>query len=249
MKKKILTFMIFTFCISAQAQFDGIIVVNEWETENQAKTEKLMNDWKNIISKMENAPRAFLLTEMDGNNIYFCYSFENLASYEKYDNSGRGEGEWRDMATKEFRELNGENAFEDTGTEFVMAHIYNTRADLSYVPEGMDLSVELPKNPYRRHVTMKHGWGNRVAFLENQKAQLENDKKLNNQYIYLMLEPMFGGTDGADFMMVVLGESRASYFNGLEARMKKRNNDSDWKEIQSKPIGSWIEEESLMVKY
>jgi hypothetical protein len=51
--------MIFTFCISAQAQFDGIIVVNEWETENQAKTEKLMNDWKNIISKMENAPRAF----------------------------------------------------------------------------------------------------------------------------------------------------------------------------------------------
>ena len=145
--------------------------------------------------------------------------------------------------------MNGEDAFEGTGTEFVMAHVYNTRADLSYVPEGMDLSVELPKNPYRRHVTMNHGWGNRAAFIENQKVSIENDKKLDNQYIYLMLEPVFGGTDNGDFMMVVLGESRAAYFNGLETRMKKRNKDSDWKEIQSKPVGSWIEEESLMVKY
>ncbi len=164
-----------------------------------------------------------LLTEMDGNTIYFCQSFADLTSYEKYDNSGKGEGEWREMAMKSFREMNGEDAFEGTGTEFVMAHVYNTRADLSYVPEGMDLSVELPKNPYRRHVTMNHGWGNRAAFIENQKVSIENDKKLDNQYIYLMLEPVFGGSDNGDFMMVVLGESRAAYFNGLETRMQKRN--------------------------
>ena len=249
MKNAILKIMVFMFCISTQAQFDGIIVVNEWETKDQVKTEKLMNDWKNVISKMDNAPKTFLLTEMDGNTIYFCQSFANLTSYEKYDNSGKGEGEWRELAMKSFRGMNGEDAFEGTGTEFVMAHVYNTRADLSYVPEGMDLSVELPKNPYRRHVTMNHGWGNRAAFIENQKVSIENDKKLDNQYIYLMLEPVFGGTDNGDFMMVVLGESRAAYFNGLETRMKKRNKDSDWKEIQSKPVGSWIEEESLMVKY
>ena len=50
-------------------------------------------------------------------------------------------------------------------------------------------------------------------------------------------------------MMVILGESRAAYFNGLEERMKKRNADDEWKAMREAPVGTWIEEESLMITY
>ena len=64
-----------------------------------------------------------------------------------------------------------------------------------------------------------------------------------------MLEPVFGGTENGDYVMVILGQSRAAYFNGLEERMKKRNADSEWKAMRDEPIGTWIEEESLMITY
>ena len=50
-------------------------------------------------------------------------------------------------------------------------------------------------------------------------------------------------------MMVILGESRAAYFNGLEERMKKRNADDEWKAMIETQVGTWIEEESLMITY
>ena len=49
--------------------------------------------------------------------------------------------------------------------------------------------------------------------------------------------------------MVVLGESRASYFKNLEERNKKRQNDPDWNRIQSEPIATWVSEQSLMITY
>ena len=90
------------------------------------------------------------------------------------------------------------------------------RMDLSYIPEGTNLDEELLNNPYRRHVNIAVDWGKRGEFIENIKAGIENDKKLNNDYIRFMFQPIFGGVDGGDFMMVVLGESRASYFSGRE---------------------------------
>ena len=96
---------------------------------------------------------------------------------------------------------------------------------------------------------MDIAWGERNAFEEMQKKQRQNDIKLNNQYITLVLEPMFGGEDSGDYMMVILGESRAAYFNGLEERMKKRNADDEWKAMREAPVGTWIEEESLMITY
>jgi hypothetical protein len=117
------------------------------------------------------------------------------------------------------------------------------------MPEGTNLTEELPNNLYRRHVNIAVDWGKRSEFIANIKAGIENDKKLNNDYIRLMLQPMYGGEDGADFMMVILGESRASYFTGLEERTKKREVDADWNKIQAEPIATWVSEESLMITY
>ena len=144
---------------------------------------------------------------------------------------------------------NGSDAFDGTGIDVVMNHAYRMISELSYVPEGMDLNEELPKNPYRRHVSIAVNWGERNAFMSNIKAGIENDKKLGNKYIRLMLRPIFGGEDNADFMMVVLGESRASYFTGLEKRTAKREADGDWQKIQANPIATWVNEESLMITY
>tara|TARA_X000000368_G_scaffold62253_1_gene44041 strand:+ start:316 stop:1062 length:747 start_codon:yes stop_codon:yes gene_type:complete len=248
MKKIIVSIFCVLISLVTYSQLPEYVISNEWETDDQAKTEKLMNDWKNLILEMdENAPRTFLLTEMDGNTVYFGQSFESLAAFEKWQKNWNEN--FRAEARKKFREMNGENAFEGTNTEFVMGHIFKMRPDLSYVPDGVNLMEELPKNPYRRHVTVDIAWGERNAFEEMQKKQRQNDIKLNNQYITLVLEPMFGGEDSGDYMMVILGESRAAYFNGLEERMKKRNADDEWKAMREAPVGTWIEEESLMITY
>ena len=123
------------------------------------------------------------------------------------------------------------------------------RTDLSYMPEGTNIAEELPNNLYRRHVNIAVDWGKRNEFIANIKAGIENDKKLDNDYIRLMLQPVYGGEEGADFMMVVLGESRAAYFTGLEERTKKREVDADWNKIQSEPVATWVSEESLMITY
>ena len=248
MKKSI----IFAFCLlmsfAIYAQLPKYVISNEWETTDQQRAEKLMNDWKNLILEIdENAPRTFLLTEMDGNTIYFCQAFESLAAHEAWEKNWNEN--LRPKALTKFREMNGENAFEGTNTEFVMGHVFKMRPDLSYVPKDMDLMEELPKHTYRRHVTVDIGWGERDAFEVMQKKQIQNDLKLNNKYIALMLEPVFGGVDKGDYVMVILGESRAAYFNGLEQRMKKRNADSEWKAMRDNTVGSWIDEESLMITY
>ena len=70
MKKSILTLFCVLISLISFSQLPQYVISNEWETTDQAKSEKLMNDWKNLILQMdENAPRTFLLTEMDGNTI------------------------------------------------------------------------------------------------------------------------------------------------------------------------------------
>ena len=64
-----------------------------------------------------------------------------------------------------------------------------------------------------------------------------------------MYSPWYGGPDNVVFMMIVLDESREKYFEGLAERNKKRDNDDDWKLIQSENIANWIDEEHLTIHY
>ena len=78
MKKIIISTFCLLITLVTFAQLPEYVISNEWETSNQQKAEKLMNDWKNLILEMdENAPRTFLLTEMDGNSVYFTQAFES----------------------------------------------------------------------------------------------------------------------------------------------------------------------------
>ena len=240
--------MIFTF--STYAQIPPFVEVQEWKVKDQEKAFTLMNTWKDLEKDIvENAPRIFLLSEMDGNTIYFCRAYKTMEESIEYRQSRWGQNGWNSKVLEKWSEKVGENPWKGTGADVVMNHMYRMRMDLSYMPKGTNLNEELPKNPYRRHVNIAVDRGKRGEFIENINAGIENDKKLNNDYIRLMLQPIYGGEDGGDFMMVVLGESRASYFSGLEERTKKREVDADWNKIQSEPVATWVSEESLMITY
>ena len=250
MKKTILLIMCMIFTFSTYAQIPPFVEVQEWKVKDQEKAFSLMNTWKDLEKDIvENAPRIFLLSEMDGNTIYFCRAYKTMEESIEYRQSRWGQNGWNSKVLEKWNEKVGENPWKGTGADVVMNHMYRMRMDLSYMPEGTNLNEELPKNPYRRHVNIAVDWGKRGEFIENINAGIENDKKLNNDYIRLMLQPIYGGEDGGDFMMVVLGESRASYFSGLEERTKKREVDADWKKIQSEPVATWVSEESLMITY
>ena len=250
MKRTILFMLCMILSISMFSQIPPIVEVTEFEVKDQAKAFELMNSWKDLEKSMvENAPRIFLLTEMDGNTIYFCRAFNTMEESIEYRQSRWGENGWNSKVYEKWSETVGENPWKGTGADVVMNHMFRMRMDLSYIPEGTNLKEELPNNPYRRHVNIAVDWGKRGEFIDNIKAGIENDKKLNNKYIRFMFQPIYGGDDGGDFMMVVLGESRSSYFSGLEQRNKKREADADWNKIQADPIASWISEESLMITY
>ena len=45
-----------------------------------------------------------------------------------------------------------------------------------------------------------------------------------------------------------MDETRAKYFENLEKRASKRNNDSDWKQMQKNNLASFVKEENIMLQ-
>jgi hypothetical protein len=60
---------------------------------------------------------------------------------------------------------------------------------------------------------------------------------------------MFGGFDNADFLLIVLDESREKYFENLAQRDNKRESDNDWNNIMKNSVLNWINEELIMIHY
>ena len=170
-----------TFTISSYSQIPPFVEVVEFEVKDQPKAFNLMNTWKELEKNMvENAPRIFILSEMDGNTIYFCRAFSSMEESIKYRQSRWGDDGWNSKVYTKWSESVGENPWDGTDVDIVMEHMYRMRMDLSYMPEGTNLNEELPKNPYRRHVNIAVDWGKGGEFVDNIKAGIENDKKLNN---------------------------------------------------------------------
>jgi hypothetical protein len=60
---------------------------------------------------------------------------------------------------------------------------------------------------------------------------------------------MFGGYDNADFLQIILDESREKYFENFAKRRVKRVNDNEWKSIAKKSVLNRIHEEQIMIHY
>ena len=59
---------------------------------------------------------------------------------------------------------------------------------------------------------------------------------------------MYGGSPNSDFLFIAMDETRAKYFENLEKRASKRNNDNDWKKMQANNLASFVEEENIMIQ-
>ena len=96
MKKTIIFTLCVIFSINSFAQIPPLVEVTEFEVKDQAKAFALMNTWKGLEKDMvENAPRIFLLSEMDGNTIYFCRAFNTMKEITDYRESRWGENGWK----------------------------------------------------------------------------------------------------------------------------------------------------------
>jgi len=103
---------------------------------------------------------------------------------------------------------------------------------------------------YRRHIVVDIHQGDDSwnKFTEQIKKGVTNDKKLKNNYVRLAYQPIYGGSEGSEFLFIAMDETRAKYFENLEKRTSKRNNDNDWKKMQNNNLASFVEEENIMIK-
>lgn len=238
------------FTVSLSAQFPNFVEVNELTSDDSNKWVEMLNDWSDIESEVTGY-QSFVLEVMSLNKVYFCRGYEDMNQLADNNATRWGDDGWNQKVWDEWKKkYPEENPFESVKPNFVMNHVFAFNPDLSYIPESIDLASELPKMRFRRNVFLDIKSDFEWSDAYNQlKAVQQNDKKLENIYLSLIYQPMFGGFDNADFLLIVIDESRQKYFENLTIRDSKRENDSEFKEIMSNNVLNWINEEQMMIHY
>ena len=245
---KYLFIILFTTTLSAQ--LPQFVEVMEFTADSQKILVEGLNHWSDIESEVTGY-QSFVLEVMSLNKVYFCRGYEDMNQLADNNATRWGDDGWNQKVWDEWKKkYPEENPFESAKPNFVMNHVFAFNPDLSYIPKSIDLASELPKMRFRRNVFLDiktdFEWGDAYNQL---KAVQENDKKLENIYLSLIYQPMFGGFDNADFLLIVIDESREEYFKNLAIRDRKRENDDDWKAIKENDVLNWINEEQTMVHY
>jgi hypothetical protein len=249
MKRTLLT-LLFIFSINVNAQFPQFVEVMEFTSDDSKKWVEMLNDWSDIETEVTGY-QTFVMEVMNLNKVYFCRGFETMN--ELTDNGAKrwGDDGWNQKVWDKWKlKYPEEKPFESVNPNFVMNHVFAFNKDLSYVPQSINLESELPKMRFRRNVFLDikkdYEWNDAAAQF---KSVHENDNKLGNAYISLIYAPMFGGFDNADFLLIVLDESREKYFENLAQRDNKRESDNDWNNIMKNSVLNWINEELIMIHY
>ena len=222
----------------------------EFTADSQKILVEGLNHWSDIESEVTGY-QSFVLEVMSLNKVYFCRGYEDMNQLADNNATRWGDDGWNQKVWDEWKKkYPEENPFESAKPNFVMNHVFAFNPDLSYIPKSIDLASELPKMRFRRNVFLDIKTDFEWSDAYNQlKAVQENDKKLENIYLSLIYQPMFGGFDNADFLLIVIDESREEYFKNLAIRDRKRENDDDWKAIKENDVLNWINEEQTMVHY
>jgi hypothetical protein len=245
--KKLLFLLFATAAVSAQ--YPQIVEVEEWTSENPSMWLEMVNDWAKIEAE-ETGYQTFVLQVMEGNKLYLCRGYDSMEELVKNGNErwgDKGNNGWQNRTYEKWiTKYSDENTFDVIKANKVMSHIYNFWPDLSYIPENADLA----KMKYRRHINIdihqgENSWN---KFVEQTKKAVANDKKLKNDYVRIAYSPMFGGIANSEFLFIAMDETRAKYFENLEKRASKRNNDSDWKQMQKNNLASFVKEENIMLQ-
>jgi len=242
--KKLLLLLFVTASMSAQ--FPQIVDVEEWTSENPKMLLEMISHWSKLEAE-ETGYQTFVLQVMDGNKLYYCRGYDNMKDLVKNIDKRWGDNGWQNKTYQKWKiKYPEDKVFDNVKPNKVMSSIYTYWPDLSYISENVDPS----KMKYRRHIVVDihDGDDSWNKFLEQTKKGVANDKKLKNDYIRLAYSPMYGGSEGSAFLFIAMDESRAKYFQNLEKRTSKRNNDNDWKKMQENNLASFVEEENIMIQ-
>lgn len=233
---------------SLSAQLPKFVEVMELTADNQKELIERLNHWSDIETELR-GHQSFVLEVMSSNKVYYCRGFEKMDELTDNVLTRWGDEGWNQEVLDKWKIRYPEDD-ESIKANFVMKHVFTYSPEMSYIPESIDLESTLPKMRFRRNVFLDIKSGNEWIDAYNQfKSVQENDKKLDNNYLSLVYMPIFGGFDNADFLMVVLDESREGYFKNLAIRDSKRENDADWKGIMENDVLNWINEEQTMIHY
>ena len=246
MKKLLLLF----FAITVNAQFPQFVEVMEFTSDNSKKWVEMLSDWSDIETEVTGY-QTFVMEVMNLNKVYFCRGYETMNELTDNGTKRWGDDGWQKKVWDKWKlKYPQENPFEFVNPNLVMNHVFAYNKDLSYVPKSIDLESELPKMRFRRNIFLDikkdSEWNDAASQF---KAFHQNDKKLGNNYISLVYQPMFGGFDNADFLLIVLDESREKYFKSLAKRDSKREGDNNWNDIMKNNVLNWINEEQLIIHY
>ena len=246
MKKLLLVFLV----INVNAQFPQFVEVMEFTSDNSKQFVEMLNHWSDIETEITGY-QTFVMQVMGINKVYFCRGYETMNQLTDNGTKRWGDDGWNQKVWKKWKlKYPKDKPFQSVNPNLLMNHVFAFNKDLSYLPESIDIKSELPKMRFRKNVFLDikkdSDWNDAAAHF---KAVRENDKSLKNNYITLIYQPMFGGYDNADFLQIILDESREKYFENFAKRRVKRVSDNEWNVIAKNSVLNRIHEEQMMIYY
>jgi len=228
--------LLFTlFALSMLSTYSqGIIVVSEAETESISAFETVLNQWMGAVKttmNIENA-RMNVFREQGTRKLHMMQWFDSLSEMAKHMEAQEASND-EIMKTMEGMTPMEEGTFEkfEETTIFKESTVWKFRPDLSTADETFaPLSQEeKDKTIYRRVQYMNVDFGQNDAFEADRKKINELDSSLGIKFHIAVFENVFGSRD-ANYMVLILDNSRSDYHKNWEARMKVRQASQAWKD-------------------
>jgi hypothetical protein len=239
-----LLFMLFALSmLSTYSQ--GVIVLSEAETESIPTFEAVMNQWMGALKTTMNIEdaRMNVFREQGTRKLQMLQWFDSLSDMAKYIENQDANN---DKIIQAFQGMTpmAEGTFEKFGktTDFKESTVWKFRPDLSTADETFSplSQEEKDKTVYRRVQYMSVDFGQNEAFEANRKKTNELDKSLGIKFHVAVFENVFGSKD-ADYMVILLDNSRFDYHKNWEARMEIRRASQAWQDAISNNnnLGNW----------
>lgn len=228
--KQLIFALVATFSLTINAQ--GIMVVNEIETDSPENFKTMVTQWMTAIKTgMElESLNTHVFAELGTKKMQFLQWYDSKqAMIDRMDQQENSrEKIW--AALQEMPPL-PEGALETFNevTSFRESSVWEYMPELSTTPETWTplSQEEKDEHLYRRVQFVSVNMNADNAYENWTKKINEIDKKLGITYHYAVFKSMFGARD-ADYMVVLVDKSRFEYHANWEKRMELRLQDEDF---------------------
>ena len=240
--RKLLLMLFALSMLSTYSQ--GVIVISEAETESIPTFEAVYNQWMGAVKTTMNIDdaRMIVFREMGTRKLQMLQWFDSLSDMAKQIEDQEANNA-KIMETFQGMTPMPEGTMEKFANtiDFKESTVWKYRQDLSttdatYAPLSQE---EKDKTRYRRVQFMDVDFGQNEAFEADRKKINELDKSLGINFHIAVFENVFGSRD-AEYMVILLDNSRFDYHKNWETRMQTRQASQAWKDATANSnLGDW----------